>query len=114
MPGTRRRTLGADKNDATGDFVSTVRELPIIPHVAQNSTHRSRAMEGKTMRPAGYQISRRKRKRVEQWFGGMKTSGLLRKVKLRGRAKRSGWFTFVAAAYNLWRLRKLRPAAAAA
>ena len=114
MPGTRRRPLGADKNDATGDFVSTVRELPITPHVAQNSTHRSRAMEGRTMRPAGYPISRRKRKRVEQWFGGMKTSGLLRKVKLRGRAKLSGWFTFVAAADNLWRLRKLRPAAAAA
>jgi transposase len=114
MPGTRRLTLGADKNYDTCDFVSTVRELQIVPHVAQNNRNRSSAIDGRTTRHAGYLISQQKRKRVEQSFGWMKTIGLLRKVKLRGLAKLSGWFTFVAAAYNLWRLRKLRPSEAVA
>ena len=114
MPATRRLTLGGDKNYDTRDFVSTVRELQIVPHVAQNNSHQSSAIDERTTRHAGYQISQQKRKRVEQSFGWMKTIGLLRKVKLRGLAKLSGWFTFVAAAYNLWRLRKLRPSAAAA
>jgi transposase len=114
MPGTRRLTLGADKNYDTADFVATVRELQIVPHVAQNNRNRSSAIDGRTTRHAGYPISQQKRKRVEQSFGWMKTIGLLRKVKLRGLAKLSGWFTFVAAAYNLWRLRKLRPSEAIA
>ena len=114
MPRTRRVTLGADKNYDTRDFVSTVRELQIVPHVAQNNRNRSSAIDGRTTRHAGYPISQQKRKRVEQSFGWMKTIGLLRKVKLRGLAKLSGWFTFVAAAYNLWRLRKLLPTEAVA
>ena len=113
-PGTRHLTLGADKNYDTRDFVSTVRELQITPHVAQNNRNRSSAIDGRTTRHAGYPISQQKRKCVEQSFGWMKTIGLLRKVKLRGLAKLSGWFTFVAAAYNLWRLRKLRPSEAVA
>ena len=113
-PGTRRLTLGADKHYDTRDFVSTVRELQITPHVAQNNTNRSSAMDERTPRHAGYQISQQQRKRIEQSFGWMKTIGLLRKVKWRGLAQLSGWFTCVAAADNLWRLRKLRPAAAAA
>jgi len=113
MPGTRRITLGADKNYDTGDFVSTVRELQIIPHVAQNNTNRSSAIDERTTRHAGYRISQRKRKRVEQAFGWMKMIGLLRKVKLRGLEKVGWWFTFVGAAYNLIRLRRLRAEAVA-
>ncbi len=44
---------------------------------------------------------------------GMKMIGLLRKVKLRGIQKVSWWFTFVGAAYNLIRLRRLRADAVA-
>ncbi len=113
LPGTRRLTLGADKNYDTRDFVGTAREMKITPHVAQNTTNRSSAIDGRTTRRAGYEISQRKRKRVEQSFGWMKIIGLLRKVKLRGREKVGWWFTFVGAAYNLIRLRRLRAEAMA-
>ena len=113
IPGTRRLTLGADKNYDTRDFVGTAREMKITPHVAQNTTNRSSAIDGRTTRRAGYEISQRKRKRVEQSFGWMKIIGLLRKVKLRGREKVGWWFTFVGAAYNLVRLRRLRAEAVA-
>ena len=102
-----------DKNYDTQDFVTTTRQMRITPHVAQNNTNRSSAIDGRTTRHAGYQISQQKRKRVEQSFGWMKMIGLLKKVKLRGLAKVSWWFTFVGAAYNLVRLRRLRAEAVA-
>jgi transposase len=108
IPGTKRVTLGGDKNYDTQEFVSTVREMKITPHVAQNTKNRSSAIDGRTTRHAGYEISQQKRKRVEQAFGWMKMIGLLRKVKLRGLEKVSWWFTFLGAAYNLMRLRRLR------
>ena len=113
MPGTRCVTLGGDKNYDTRDFVSTVREMHITPHVAQNTTGRPSAIDARTTRHAGYAISQRKRKRVEQSFGWMKMIGLLRNVKLRGLRKVSGWFTLVGTAYNLIRLRRLRAEAVA-
>lgn len=112
-PAARRITLGGDKNYDTGDFVSTLREMRITPHVAQNNTRRSSAIDARTTRHTGYAISQQKRKRVEQAFGWMKRIGLLRKIKLRGIEKVSWWFTFVGAAYNLIRLRRLRAEAAA-
>ena len=113
MPGTRRVTLGGDKNYDTQDFVTTARGMRITPHVAQNTTNRSSAIDGRTTRHASYQISQQKRKRVEQSFGWMKMIGLLKKVKLRGLRKVSWWFTLVGAAYNLIRLRRLRAEAVA-
>ena len=56
---------------------------------------------------AGYAISQRKRKRIEESFGWLKTIALMRKVRHRGIFK-VGWvFTFAAAAYNLVRMRNL-------
>ncbi|MBI3934945.1 MAG: hypothetical protein HY316_09655 [Acidobacteria bacterium] len=112
-PGSRRLTLGADKNYDTGDFVSTVREMQITLHVAQNNTGRSSAIDGRTTRHASYAISQQKHKRVEQSFGWMKMIGLLRKVKLRGLEKVGWWFTFVGATYHRVRLRRLRAEAVA-
>ena len=113
ISGNQPVTLGGDKNYDTQDFVGTVREMKITPHVAQNTTNRSSAIDGRTTRHKGYEISQQKRKRVEQSFGWMKMIGLLRKVKLRGIRKVSWWFTFVGAAYNLIRLRRLRAEAVA-
>ena len=113
IPGNQTVTLGGDKNYDTRDFVDTLRGMKITPHVAQNNTNRSSAIDGRTTRHPGYEISQRKRKRVEQSFGWMKMIGLLRKVKLRGIQKVSWWFTFVGAAYNLIRLRRLRTEAVA-
>jgi transposase len=113
MAGSKRLTLGADKNYDTRDFVRELRGMNVTPHVAQNTTNRSSAIDRRTTRHAGYAISQQKRKRVEQSFGWMKMIGLLRKVKLRGR-KKVGWlFTFVGAAYNLIRLQRLKAQAAA-
>jgi transposase len=113
IPRNQTVTLGGDKNYDTRDFVDTLRGMKITPHVAQNNTNRSSAIDGRTTRHPGYEISQRKRKRVEQSFGWMKMIGLLRKVKLRGIQKVSWWFTFVGAAYNLIRLRRLRTEAVA-
>jgi len=113
MAGRKRLTLGGDKNYDTRDFVGALRGMKVTPHVAQNTTHRSSAIDGRTTRHPGYQISQQQRKRVEQSFGWMKMIGMLRKVKLRGR-ERIGWlFTFVGAAYNLVRLRRLQAQAVA-
>src|SRR5215510_2021323 len=103
----QRVTVGADKAYDTRDFVGELRELNTTPHVAQNMTHRSSAIDGRTTRHAGYASSQRKRKRVEEIFGWIKTVGLMRKTRHRGLA-RVGWmFTFTAAVYNLVRIRNL-------
>jgi transposase len=107
IPGGKRVTLGGDKNYDTQEFVRELRGMNITPHVAQNDTNRSSAIDQRTTRQAGYEMSQRKRKRVEQSFGWMKMVGMLRKVKLRGMDKVGWLFTFTGAAYNLCRLRNL-------
>jgi transposase len=112
MAGGKRLTFAGDKGYDTRDFVSKLRGMNITPHVAQNTTNRSSAIDGRTTRHAGYAVSQQKRKRVEQSFGWMKMIGMLRKVKLRGREKVGWLFTFVGAAYNLMRLQRLKAQAA--
>ncbi|MCL2459436.1 MAG: transposase, partial [Desulfobulbus sp.] len=62
-------------------------------------------------RHAGYAVSLRIRKRVEQIFGWMKTIAGLRKVKYAGEEKFDCLFAFAAAVYNLVRMRNLGLAA---
>ena len=107
IPTGKRVTLGGDKNYDTQEFVRELRGMNITPHVAQNNTNRSSAVDQRTTRHAGYEVSQRKRKRVEQSFGWMKMVGMLKKVKLRGIDKVGWLFTFTGAAYNLCRLRNL-------
>ena len=112
IPAGKRVTVGGDKNYDTREFVRELRGMNITPHVAQNTTNRRSAVDERTTRHAGYEVSQRKRKRVEQSFGWMKMIGMLKKVKLRG-IEKVGWlFTFTGAAYNLCRLRKLMAAEA--
>ncbi len=111
LGGDERITLGADKAYDTTDFVAEMRRLGVTPHVAQNDTKRRSAIDGRTTRHPGYAISLRKRKRIEEVFGWMKTVGGMRKTHHRGTA-RVGWmFTLTAAAYNLVRMPKLLAAA---
>lgn len=110
-PAEKRVTLGADKAYDTREFVEQMRERNVTPHVAQNDTNRRSAIDARTTRHAGYAISQRKRKRVEEVFGWMKTIALQRKTRFRG-PDRVGWmFTLAAAAYNLVRMRNLELAA---
>ena len=83
----------------------------MTPHVAQNTSNRSSAIDNRTTRHAGYAVSQRKRKRVEEVFGWVKTVALQRKTRFRG-LERTGWmFTLAAAAYNLVRMRTIQVAA---
>lgn len=111
LPGNKQLTVGGDKNYDTADFVAECRHLQVTPHVAQNDQRRGgSAIDERTTRHAGYALSQRKRKRIEECFGWMKTIAMLRKVRHRGTLK-VGWiFTFAAAAYNLVRLRNLQQA----
>jgi Transposase DDE domain len=103
-------TLGADKAYDAEDFVNELRAMKVTPHVAQNTSGRSSAIDNRTTRHAGYAISQRVRKRIEEAFGWIKTIAGQVKTKFRGR-ERVGWtFTFAAAAYNLTRLPKLMTA----
>jgi transposase len=107
---SKRVTLGGDRGYDTRGFVKATRELNVTPHVAQNNNHRRSAIDERTTRHDGYTVSQRKRKRVEEVFGWMKTVALQRKTRFRGLA-RVGWmFTFAAAAYNLVRMRNLQAA----
>ena len=106
--GTKGRiTLGGDKNYDVKAFVETMRQLQVTPHVAQNLTNRSSAIDDRTTRHPGYAISQRKRKRVEEIFGWLKTVGLMRKTRHRGVDKVDWMFRFAATAYNLIRMRNL-------
>jgi len=107
IPGDHRITLGGDKTYDTRDFVEDVRDLMVTPHVAQNTTARASAIDGRTTRHAGYAESQKRRKRVEEIFAWVKTVALMRKTRHRG-VQRVGWmFTFAAAVYNLIRIRNL-------
>lgn len=104
-PGAPPRTVGADKGYDSREFVDGLRGLGYTPHVAQRATHT--AVDGRTTRHAGYAVSQRKRKLIEEVFGWGKTVGLLRKLRHRGVACVDWIFTFTCAAYNLVRLRRL-------
>lgn len=102
----KRITVGADAGYDYPNFVNTMRELKITPHVAQH-TRRSSAIDGRTTRHPGYEISLKNRKRIEQIFGWLKTTALLRKVRHRGRALVQWTFTLALAAYSLVRMRTM-------
>ena len=64
-------------------------------------------LDARTTRAAGYRVSERVRKRVEEIFGWAKTIGGLRKTRFKGRARTQLAAYIVGAAYNLLRIAKL-------
>ncbi len=105
IPRAQRITVSGDKAYDTRDFVAALRERDATPHVAQKA--RYTAIDGRVTRHDGYDVSQRKRKRVEEIFGWLKTVALMRKTRHRG-THRVGWlFTFALAAYNLVRMRNM-------
>jgi transposase len=112
LPGAKRLTVGGDKGYDTKQFVAECRELDVTPHVAQNaSPRRSSAIDERTTRHEGYRVSQRIRKRVEEIFGWMKTTGNFRRTRYRGEARTQLASYFVGAAYNLLRMGRLLAAA---
>jgi transposase len=111
LPGTQPVSVGGDKGFDTFGFVAECRNLRVTPHVAQNLGRRGgSAIDGRTTRHPGYAISQRKRKRIEECFGWLKTIALLRKLRHRGVCKVDWIFNFACAAYNLVRMRNLAAA----
>src|ERR1700704_6681924 len=85
LPGSRRITLGADKGYDTAEFVASCRTLKVTLHIARNESRAGgSALDRRTARHAGYAVSQRVRKRVEEIFGWMKTVGGLRRTRYRG------------------------------
>lgn len=108
IPGTKRATVGGDKGFDTSGFVEECRNLRVVPHVARNDQRRGgSAIDGRTTRHPSYAVSQRKRKRIEECFGWLKTIALMRKVRHRGVGKVHWIFTLACAAYNLVRMRNL-------
>jgi len=100
-----RITLGADKGYDAEDFVNELRSMNVTPHVAAKVA--GSAIDGRTTRHAGYAVSQRIRKRIEEVFGWGKTVGPLAQTMLRGTERVGAQFTFAVAGYNLARLPKL-------
>ncbi len=105
-------TLGADRAYDMRNFVWDLRGLGVTPHVAQNERGRRSAIDRCTTRHPGYRQSQRRRKRVEEVFGWIKTVGAGGKLRYLGQARNKLWFELTAAAYNLTRLANLEAAAA--
>ncbi|NPU27405.1 transposase, partial [Bradyrhizobium denitrificans] len=111
-------TLGADKAYDVTDFVGELRSRSVTPHIAidghlsKTGKPRKTAIDRRTLRHAGYAVSQRCRKRIEEVFGWIKASAGLAKVKFRGRARVDAAFKLALAAYNLIRLPRLLGATA--
>ena len=103
----RAITLGADKGFDAQDFVNELRAMKVTPHVAQNTSGRRSAIDRRTTRHAGYAMSQRARKRIEEAFGWIKTVAGQDKTRFRGVERVGLAFTLAAAAYNLVRLPRL-------
>lgn len=101
------RTLGADRGYDTKAFVAACRSRNVTPHVAQNTSGRRSAIDGRTTRHTGYRASGIVRRMIEGVFGWLKTTGGVRKTRFRGQARVRQDFVIRGAAYNLMRLSKL-------
>jgi transposase len=107
VPRARRATLGADRGYDTRDFVAELRARGITPHVAQHTTKRRSAIDGRTTHHPGYAMSIHARRFIERVFGWGKTVGPWRKTHFRGRDRVGMGFLFGLAVYDLVRLRTL-------
>jgi hypothetical protein len=112
-PGKRRITVGGDKGFDVESFVEALRERNVTPHLAidghltKTGKRRKTAIDQRTLRHPGYAISQCCRKRIEEVFGWIKTTGGVAQVKVRGLAKVRAVFMFAIVAYNLVRIPKL-------
>jgi transposase len=113
LPAGSRKTVGGDKGFDDRQFVQGCRENGVTPHVAQNHKRPGgSAIDARTTRHAGYPISQRVRKQVEEIFGWTKTIANFRRTRFKGRELTQLAAYFVGAAYNLLRMAKLLGAAA--
>ena len=112
------RTLGMDTGYDDGAFLSALENEGITPHTpirkgpirATDAAGQARRRARRRMGQVGYSISQRIRKRVEEIIGWTKTVGGIARTRFIGRWKIGQQLMATAAAYNLLRLTRLRPA----
>jgi transposase len=111
--GSKRITVGEDKAYDTSDHVAALRQISVTPHIARNNSlirtgkRRRSAIDARTTRHIGYQISQTCRKMTECIFGWGKQHGTMRKTKHRGIVSVATDFLLNLIAYNLIRIPKL-------
>ena len=106
LPGDGRKTVGGDRGYDNRGFVAGCRAQGITPHVAQwpATKRRKSAINKRTTRHAGYCVSIRQRKRIEEVFGWLKTVACTRKLRFIGVVRNKLWLEMACAAYNLLRM----------
>jgi len=107
---TRLRSLGADKGYHSRAFVDYLRGHGIRPHIARIHKRRTPGLDARTTRHDSYRISQRKRKRIEEIFGWLKSVGGLRKSRFIGIERTQIYAYLAASAYNLLRMARMAPA----
>lgn len=109
LEGTQRKTLGADKHYDQNYLCESLQSMGIAPHVAQNihSRKHSSGIDGRTTRHESYEVSQRKRKRIEEVFGWLKTIGLMRRPMFRGKKRMEFAWVFALSCYNLVRIKNI-------
>jgi len=106
-PGSRRVTLGGDKGYDVGEFQVELVEEGIVPHIAQKDGI-TPLIDRRTAGSGGYRLSQRKRKRVEEIFGWLKTIARLAKTRFRGLTRVAAQMLLAVTAYNLLRIANLQ------
>ena len=110
---SRRITAGEDKAYDTADHVAKLRAINVTPHVTQNDSitstgkRRRSAIDARTTRHEGYDMSQSRRAMIECIFGWGKQHGTMRRTKHRGIASVAVDFLLNLIAYNLIRIPKL-------
>ncbi len=107
LRGEGGKSVGADKAYDTADFVADCRAIGVTPHVAQNTTNRTSAIDERTTRHPGYAVSQVIRKLIETIFGDAKEHGRLRQLKVRGLERAQQMFTLAMTTVNLRRMPRL-------
>lgn len=102
-------TLGGDKGYDAWQFHQDLKAQEVTSHGAWKEDRWPGVERWEILQSRGYKVSQVKRKRIEEVFGWMKTVGSMRKVKLRGLPLVSWLFDLNAAAYNLIRIKNLKP-----
>jgi len=109
IAGQKKKTIGGDKHYDQEVLTTSLREMNIASHAAQNIHPRrhTSSVDGRTTRHEGYEVSQRKRKRIEEIFGWLKTIGLMRRPMVRGLAK-VGWMCRIQLGANKQPMRSIR------
>jgi hypothetical protein len=107
-PGHHAKTVGADKAYDTRDFVADCRARNVAPHVARHERRwGGSAINRRTTRHAGYEMSQTIRARIEEHFRWAKTVGQIRQTMYRGLRRVDQHFKLTMTASNLTRMARI-------